>query len=241
VHALDTKIVMQINHRAMDPNELSLDEIAEILRAYTEAAGRVKRAGFDGVQVHLAHGYLLSQFMSPVANRRTDKWRGIRMAEEVLRAVRTEVGPDYPVLVKFNCDSLESGSLTLDESAAEAQALEQAGADAIEVSGAAAIQPHIRTREQEAYFAPYARRIKEAVHVPVILVGGLRSLERMEEVANDGVADFVSMSRPFVREPDLVAKFREGKPLADCISCGKCWSSEETANRCGVVEKQGGE
>ena len=240
VHAYGAKMVMQINHRAMDPNELEASEIGAILRTFTEAAGRVQRAGFDGVQVHAAHGFLLSQFMSPKANRRTDEWRGIRLAEEVLRAVRKKVGPDYPVLVKFNCDSLEPGSLTLDESAAVAQALEQAGADAIEVSGASAAQENIRRKEQEAYFAPYARRIKEAVSVPVILVGGLRSMERMEEIISEGVADFVSMSRPFIREPDLVAQFREGKRVADCISCGQCWSSKETANRCGVLEKRGG-
>jgi 2,4-dienoyl-CoA reductase-like NADH-dependent reductase (Old Yellow Enzyme family) len=240
VHALGAKIVMQINHQAMDPNELSASEIRAILRAFMEAAGRVQRAGFDGVQVHLAHGYLLSQFMSPKANRRTDEWGGIRLAEEVLRVVRAEVGLDYPVLVKFNCDSLEPESLTLDESASMAQALEAAGADAIEVSGAGAIQENIRRKDQEAYFAPYARRIREAVSVPVILVGGLRSVERMEEAISEGVADLVSMSRPFIREPDIVVRFREGKEVADCISCGQCWSSKETANRCGVLEKRDG-
>lgn len=237
VHSYGAKIAMQINHRAMDPNTLEVSEIERIIRAFAEAAGRVKRAGFDGVQVHAAHGYLLSQFMSPRANQRKDEWEGVRLAEEVLRAVREEVGSDYPMLVKFNGDSLEPGSLTLDESAAMAQALERAGADAIEVSGAEAAQKNIRRKEQEAYFAPYARRIKETVHVPVILVGGLRSMERMEEIVNEGVADFVSMSRPFIREPDLVVRFREGKRVADCISCSQCWSSKETANRCGILEK----
>ena len=236
----DTKIVMQINHRAMDPNELDPSEIQAILRAFAEAAGRVKRAGFDGVQVHAAHGFLLSQFMSPRANRRTDEWGGIQLAEEVLRAVRKEIGTDYPLLVKFNCDSLEPGSLTSDESAAVARALEEAGADAIEVSGASAAQKNIRRAAQEAYFASYAQRIKESVGVPVILVGGLRSMERMEEIVSEGVADFVSMSRPFIREPDLVVRFREGKRVTDCISCSQCWSSKETANRCGVLEKPPG-
>jgi len=164
----------------------------------------------------------------------------VRLAEEVLRAVREEVGSDYPLLVKFNCDSLEPGSLTPDESAAVVQALEKAGADAIEVSGADPARKDIRRKDQEAYFAPYAQRIKEAVNVPVILVGGLRSVERMEEIISEGVADFVSMSRPFIREPDLVVRFRDGKRVADCISCAQCWSSKETGNRCGVLEKPPG-
>jgi len=128
----------------------------------------------------------------------------------------------------------------LDESAAVAQTLEQAGADAIEVSGADPARKDIRRKEQEAYFAPYALRIKQSVRVPVILVGGLRSMPRMEEIVSEGVADFVSMSRSFIREPDLVARFREGKRVADCISCAQCWSSKETANRCGVLEKRAG-
>lgn len=237
VHAYGAKIVMQINHRAIDPNELDASEIQAIIRAFAQAAGRVKRAGFDGVQVHAAHKYLLCQFMSPRANRRTDEWAGVRLAKEALQAVRKEVGSDYPLLVKFNCDSLEPGGLTFDESAAMAQALEGAGADVIEVSGAEAAQKNIRHKEQEAYFAPYARRIKETVHVPVILVGGLRSMERMEEIVNEGVADLISLSRPFIRESDLVLRFRKGKRVADCISCSQCWSSKETANRCGILEK----
>ena len=117
----------------------------------------------------------------------------------------------------------------------------EAGAEAIEVSGATAIKQDILTSDQEAYFASYTKSIRKAVNVPVILVGGLRSMKKMEEVIEKGTADFVSMSRAFIREPDLVNKLQAASPVdqpkAGCISCNRCWSSPETGNRCGVLEK----
>ena len=166
------------------------------------------------------------------------------MAEAVLEGVRAKVGPDFPVLVKFNCDGLEDDLLTPDQSAEIAQCLERAGADAIEVSGTNGARQDIHTPAQEAYFAPYARRIREAVHIPVILVGGLRSMGRMEEVIDEGTADFVSLCRPFIREPELVSQLwserqnNRENPVAECASCGLCWSSPETLNQCGVLSPE---
>ena len=242
------RLVMQINHRGLDPpeaiNQMPAAEVEDLVAAFVRAAGRVQEAGFDGVQIHAAHGYLVSQFLSPRLNQRADAWAGPRMAEAVLAGVRTEVGPDFPVLVKFNCDGLEDDLLTPDQSAAIAQCLERAGADAIEVSGTNGARQDIHTPAQEAYFAPYARRIREAVRIPVILVGGLRSMERMEEVIDEEVADFVSLCRPFIREPELVSRFwgehqgNRNNPVAECGSCGLCWSSSEALNQCGVLSPE---
>ena len=241
------RIAMQINHRGMEPpdeiNRLSAREVERILQAFVEAARRVKQAGFDAVQVHNAHGYIVSQFLDPCVNRRTDRWAGTELSEEILRRTRDAVGPEYPVLIKMNCDGLSSQSLSSDEGAAIAAALAEAGADAIEVSGADAMRKDIRDPQQEAYFATYARRIREAVSVPVILVGGLRSAAIMEQHLSQGTADFVALCRPFIREPDLLRRYHREllsgntDATADCISCSLCWSSPETANRCGVLEK----
>ena len=240
-----SRIALQINHKGMDLperiNELSTVEIQEIIRSFADAAMRAKLAGFDAVQVHAAHGYLLSQFLYPKYNRRTDEWKGAGLVTAVLKAVREKVGAEFPVFVKFNCDGLEPESLTIDESVEIACILAEAGAEAVEVSGATAIKPNILKPEQEAYFAAYVSRIREAVGVPVILVGGLRSMIKMEEIVENETADFVSMCRPFIREPDLVAKFHSASPpdlpKAACISCNRCWSSPETGNRCGILEK----
>jgi len=245
---LRARIVLQINHCGLNPpegvNDMTGNEIAEIAADFAAAAGRAKAAGFDGVQVHVAHGYLLSQFSAPTVNRREDKWRGMAVAAAAVQAVRAAVGGGFPVLVKMNCDGLEPGSLTPDESAAAALTLVRSGADAIEVSGTEAARQGVDSPEEEAYFAPYARRIRQEIGVPVILVGGLRSWQRMERVLSEGEADFVSLCRPFIREPELIERLRaeveagNSDAVADCQSCGLCWSSPTTLNRCGSIDPQ---
>ena len=240
------RIVLQINHRGLNPpadvNDLNGEEIEAVVSAFAAAAGRTKAAGFDGVQVHAAHGYLLSQFSAPTVNERQDEWGGMVVAAAAVRAVRATVGAGYPGLVKMNCDGLESESLTPEESVAAALSLVQSGADAIEVSGADAARQGVGTSEEEAYFAPYARRIRQETGVPVILVGGMRSWQRMEAALSAGEADFVSLCRPFIREPELIERLHaeveagNPNPVADCQSCGLCWSSATTLNRCGAID-----
>ena len=239
------RLVMQINHVGMNPpaavNDLPSAGLRNIVSDFGLAAGRVKAAGFDGVQLHAAHGFLVSQFLSPGLNQRRDGWRGPGLAVAVLEAMRAEVGADFPVLVKFNCDGLAEDQLTPRQSAELARVLEWAGADAVEVSGSETARQDIHDPSLEAYFAEHARHIREALDIPVILVGGLRSMVRMENLVYEEVADFVSLCRPFIREPGLVSRFwseREAgreDPVADCASCGQCWSSPELLNQCGVL------
>ena len=191
--------------------------------AFAGAARRLKQAGFDGVQLHGAHGYLLAQFLSPLRNRRSDRYGGnlenrARFALEVFGAVRSEVGPEFPVMIKLNAHDFLEGSTTEEDSAYLAARLARAGIDAIEVSGGTpgsgrlgAVRPDIETREDEAYFRPQARAIRAAApDVPLMLVGGLRSLEVMDEILAPGDADCLSIGRPLIREPDLPLRWERG-------------------------------
>ena len=198
---------------------------------------RAKAAGCDGVQLHIAHGYLLSAFLSPYTNRRTDAWGGglenrCRIVREILTRGRRVVGDVYPVLVKINSTDgfVGEGYLTPADVLAATRCLVEWGVHAIEVSGGhreakgVMSRPKVLEVEQEAYFADAARAAKAAVNVPVVLVGGLRSLSVMEDVVASGVADLVALSRPFVCEPDLVNRFRAGQPKAACPSCNACFN-----------------
>jgi len=217
------------------PVELDAGRIARIVWSFAEAARRAAQAGFDAVQIHAAHGFLVSQFLSPYFNRRTDAYGGSpkkrsRFALEVLGAVREAVGPDFPVLAKLNGEDFSVPGMTAWEAEQTAVLLEKAGLDAVEVSGGipaagglGASRTGIRAGADEAYFAPQARRIREAVGIPVILTGGLRSLPAIERVLGEGACDLVGLSRPLIREPDLVERWRSGdREPARCISCNRC-------------------
>ncbi len=219
------------------PRALTDEEIWSLIDAYVAAMVRAKAAGCDGVQLHVAHGYLLSAFLSPYTNRRTDAWGGslenrCRILREILARGRRAVGDAYPVLVKINSTDgfAGEGYLTLADAVAAARRLVEWGVCAIEVSGGhreareVMSRPGVLAVEQEAYFADAARALKAAVDVPVILVGGLRSLSVMEDVVASGAADLVALSRPFVCEPDLVNRLRAGQVKAVCTSCNACFN-----------------
>ncbi|MBI9085993.1 MAG: NADH:flavin oxidoreductase [Desulfobacterales bacterium] len=216
--------------------ELTTADIEEIVAAYAAAAARAKTAGFDGVQIHAAHGYLLSQFLSPAFNRRTDDFGGsvenrARSFLAVVDAVQNSVGPDYPVLVKMNCGDFIDNGLTLDDAVAVAKMLVEAGIDAIEVSGGVLtsrkLSPSrmgIHNQDREAYFQKEAAAIKEATGVPLILVGGNRSFDVAERLVNEGTADYISMCRPLIREPDLINRWKSGdRTRATCLSDNQCF------------------
>lgn len=240
---------------ARPPVELGEADILAIIAAFAAAARRAVQAGFDGIHLHGGNGYLLSQFNSPLANRRTDAWGGDadrrrRFILAVYRAVRDAVGPDVPVTLRLGMADAVPGGLTLAEGLDHARALAAAGLDAIEVSfGVMAsyrqnIRPYVGvTRGQaladgmlhrlfarpvpEAYYRDFAHRLKEAVTTPVILVGGLRSTEVMSEIVASGDADLLALARPFVREPDLPNKIAQGRRGAvACVSCNICFRHE---------------
>ena len=227
------------------PRAMTEDEIEECIENFVKATERAKLAGFDGVQIHSAHGYLISSFNSPRTNLRNDKWGGnlenrMRFLLETYRRIRSKVGDDYPVFVKLNVTDCVDGGVEIDESSQIAKILSEEGIDAIEISGGTyesrgkgAVRTRIRKPEQEAYFLPYAEKIKEVISdVPLILVGGIRSASVMERILTEDKADFISLCRPFIREPDLVEKIKNGKDKVDCISCNGCMTSRVDVVRC---------
>ena len=216
--------------------EMTEADIGDTIRAYGEAALRARKAGFDGVQIHAAHGYLLSQFLSPWFNRRSDRWGGsienrTRIILEILASVRSAVGGECPVLVKLNSEDFTEGGLTREDSLQAAVMIASAGADAIELSGGTLLsgklspsRSKIDSVEQEAYFRDAARACKAKLNIPLALVGGIRSFEVAEALVKEGIADFVSMSRPFIREPGLVNRWKSGdRRRATCVSDNRCF------------------
>jgi 2,4-dienoyl-CoA reductase-like NADH-dependent reductase (Old Yellow Enzyme family) len=203
--------------------ELKSSEIREIIDAFGQAARRGRKAGLDGILIHGAHGYLASLFTSPFTNHRTDEWGGdaqtrFRFLDEIYHSIRKAVGNDYPVAIKLGAKDDMPDGLSLEEGAEAAARLARAGIDAIEISGgiptkeAAASRSNILSKEQEAYFLPYAKAVRPKVgKLPLSLVGGLRSPDLMEEIIKEGWADFVSLARPFICKPDLVNKIRAGR------------------------------
>ena len=302
VHAHNTPIIAQIAHggrqtrRAVTgeatvapspitdpyyneetPRELTELEIREIIQNFISTIERAQKAGFDGVQLHAAHGYLLSGFLSPATNERTDQWGGstenrFRIIREIFQGARKKVG-NYPILIKISAYDHQSDGLRVPESIQIAAMLQEAGCDAIEVSCGMAVDgfstlrvPEIPTEAVLAFsfrykdsnpvvktllpvFAPMivnrheplfnynvcaAQEIKKQVSIPVIAVGGIRTLPDIEQIIGNNMADLVAMSRPFIIEPDIVNKFKtESRQDSSCINCGFCLLAiEQGETRC---------
>ena len=262
VHAQGGKIVLQIAHGGSQgmfdtgmplespstvkeratgnvPVEMTIDNIKRVINEFADAARRAKEAGFDGVEIHAAHGYLLSQFLSPYSNRRTDEYGGsienrARIIFEIYDAVRNKVGMDYPVMIKINSSDFDGGAgLSPEDSLWVCKRLSEMGIDAIELSGgifaSGELMPArvaINSPEKEAYFRDYAKQFKPHLKCPVILVGGLRSLNVMESIYREGAAQFFSISRPLISEPDIIKRWQSGdRKKARCISCNKCFGA----------------
>ena len=221
------------------PKEMTIEDIRQVILAYAAAALRTKGAGFDAIQLHGAHGYGINQFLSAVTNQRSAAYGGdissrYRFLGEVLEAVRGEVGKDYPILIKLSGNDYSEGGLTPDEALYVARRLEEDGIDAIEVSagsrasanGMIPSRMNILREENEGYLTELARRFKETVKVPVITVGGIRSLPVISKIFADGMADYIALSRPFIREPHLINRWKSGDTeKAKCISCNGCYDT----------------
>jgi len=259
VHGKGGKIVMQLAHAGFFANakltgqtplapsnvegiakgprqELTIVEIKEIVAAIASGAERAKEAGFDGVQIHSAHGYLLRQFLSPAFNKRIDEYGGdihsrAKIHTEVLQAIRDAIGTDYPVLIKMNSQDFIDGGLSLEDSVQVGRVMEEGGIDAIEISGGMLynqkLNPSrvgINKEEKEAYFQDAAKAFRAKIDVPLIIVGGNRSFEVAERLVDEGVTDYISLSRPFIREPGLINRWKSGNlQKAACISDNQCF------------------
>ena len=184
---------------------MSEDDISHVIEGFAAAALRARRAGFDGVEIHSAHGYLLNQFYSPLTNLRSDAYGAqslegrTRLHCEVIRAVRAAVGEDYPIAVRFGaCDYLEGGS-RIEEVPAAALAFEQAGADLIDISGGLCGYM-LPGRTDSGYFRECSRAAKSALSVPVILTGGVTTAQEMESLLEAEAADLIGVGRAMLRD-----------------------------------------
>ena len=220
------------------PKAMSQKEIMMTVQAFGRAAARVKKAGFDAVQIHGAHGYLVNQFLSPATNKRTDKYGGTidnrsRFLFQVYRSVRKAVGKDFPVFIKLSSKDFVRGGLSAKDALFVAKNLEKLGIDAIEVSGGTPssgeqgpARGKIRKASDEAYFQNLAKRMKKEVQIPVILVGGIRSFKVANGLIESGISDMISLSRPLIREPGLIKRWKQGnRKKATCISCNGCFKA----------------
>jgi 2,4-dienoyl-CoA reductase-like NADH-dependent reductase (Old Yellow Enzyme family) len=228
IHRNGSKAAMQINHagsaaleevtgttplapsaianprRGDMPREMTRQEIGDIINAFKDAGRRVKEAGFDGVEIHSAHGYLLNQFLSPLTNKRTDKYGGdignrIRIHLQVIEAVRSAVGPEFPVQVRLGASDFTEGGTTIAESKIAARALEKAGVDIIHISGGfIGYTPPGLTGQ--GYFAPLSEAIKSAVSIPVILTGGITEVDAAEKLLAERKADLIGVGRAILQD-----------------------------------------
>ena len=205
------------------PRALTEDEIVALIQRFARSAGIVKRAGFSGVQIHAAHGYLISQFLSPLTNQRSDQWGGSaqnrrRFVLEVYRAMRAEVGAAFPIGIKLNSADFQQGGFSEDESLAVIQALHDEGIDLVELSGGTYEAPAMSdqkrhrasTLAREAYFLEFAEKVRAAVPVPLMVTGGFRSLGGMATALSSGAMDLIGLARGLAIEPDLPQRLLAG-------------------------------
>lgn len=219
----------------VEPDDMTPDEIRLVIRQFTRAAVRAKKAGFDGIQIHGAHFFFLSRFISPAVNHRTDEYGGTtenrsRILLDIMDGIRKEA-PELHITIKINSSDFTRGGLTPDECLEICSLLDKAGIDSIEISGNGTSVGGIRAHKNEGYFVPTAANIAEAVSCPVIVVGGFRSLDTMQAVLDQTKIVMISLSRPLLREPDLPNKMQaDPSVISKCVSCNACYSSP--SHRC---------
>lgn len=215
------------------PREMTEADVHELIAGFVAGAARAQRAGADGVELHAAHGYLLCGFLSPYSNERTDAWGGdtarrCAFPVAVVRGIKEACGAEFPVSVRLSADEYVQGGIEPDEAVRIAQRMVEAGADVLHVSACnyESMFWNIPTYFMpEAPFVPLAARIKAAVDVPVISVGRLHRPEVAARVLRSGAADFVSVGRGLIAEPDLVQRIRQGRPGRPCLACNRCIAS----------------
>jgi 2,4-dienoyl-CoA reductase-like NADH-dependent reductase (Old Yellow Enzyme family) len=212
------------------PRALTEEEIYDLIERYAYAAKVSKESGFTGVQIHGAHGYLVSQFLSPTHNTRTDQWGGtlvnrMRFVSEVYKAMRTEVGSSFPVSIKLNSADFQKGGFTKEDSMAVVQNLSEQGMDLIEISGGTYETPIMMegtrvkdsTKKREAYFLEYCEEVRKVVSSPLMLTGGFRTSEGMNAALNSGTCDMIGLARSLAINPDFPNQLLSGKDVISAV------------------------
>lgn len=236
------------------PKEMSQEDIEEVIVGFRKAARIAKAAGFTGVQIHSAHGYLLSQFLSPRTNLREDKWGGSlenrsRLLLQIIREVRAEVGIDFPVSVKLNSSDFQKGGFSEEDSLQVVRLLEQEGIDLLEISGGTyenvvfLVEEEDTRREstkrREAYFLNFAGKVRAISKLPILITGGFRSFDFCNQVLEAGEADLIGMARPFITHLEGMAAFLEGKiPVLEIPKIRTGMKAFEDSAEAGYYAKQ---
>ncbi|MDY0131771.1 MAG: NADH:flavin oxidoreductase [Desulforegulaceae bacterium] len=227
------------------PKEMSIENIDALVKAFGKSAKRAMEGGFDGVEIHAGHGYLLSQFLSPYFNRREDKYGGsienrARIIYEVFDRIRSSTSPDFPILIKLNCsDFMENKGFVFEECKEVCKNLSKKGITAVEISGGPVFRAPKTEKEptkkvslssNDSYFSEYAKELASEIEVPLILVGGNRNFEVMENLLNQTKIEFFSISRPLLSEPDLINQWKKDKNFKPrCTSCSLCFTPESNS------------
>ena len=219
--AIKTKI-KGLSSLFKEPKALTELEIFDIIERFGNTAKILKDAGFTGIQIHAAHGYLISQFLSPLTNQRKDQWGGsldnrAKFVFEVYRNIRKKVGVNFPVGIKINSADFQRGGFSEEESMEVVQQLDALGVDLIEISGGTYEQPAMTgtavrksTKEREAYFLDYVKKVRKFLETPLMLTGGFRTVSTMENAIASGALDMVGMARPFTLYPNLAKQIFSG-------------------------------
>ena len=224
---------------------MTSEEVKRLPELFAEAARRARLAGFDGVELHMGHGFLLSEFLSPFFNHREDEYGGsqenrTRLAVDIIKAVHERCGRDFPVIAKINAEDGVEGGLTLEMSLFSARMMEAAGLDGIEISGGFCFRERqgdtpmkavsLRTGAGIGYFRDVTRRFHRELNIPVIMVGGIRTAAFAEDILEQNDADLVGLCRPLIRDPALVRRWHRGDLAAsDCLSCNRCVKLSRTS------------
>ncbi|HYC44186.1 MAG TPA: NAD(P)-binding protein [Burkholderiales bacterium] len=237
--------VFELRGETVTPLEMTQERIAQTTRAFVEAAARAQAAGFDMVELHVAHGYLLSQFLCPEENHRGDEYGGpignrARFALEVLRAVKAAL-PGFPVIFRLNADDYFPNGLQFPDALQVAKWAALEGADALHVTAGhyrSLPSAHMMTPPMscaEGVFLDYAARVKQAVGVPVIAVGRLGTPALAMHAVDTGKADFVALGRTLIADPQWAAKVRGGTPIRRCLACNRCVDEMRSGEKLGCV------
>ena len=243
----------EFEEKTLTASAMTTKDINRTAQAFGEAATRAVKSGFDAVQIHSAHGYLLSQFLSPHYNKREDEYGGTlenraSFLLQVFDTIRECVGASFPVIVKINSADFLKNGMTEEETIRVCQMLEEHKVDAIEISGGTFESGKLiparpgtsKSEDREFYYEEIAKLLKKTVKIPLIMVGGFLSFNVVEKAVNSGLADYIALSRPLIREPHLIKRWAEGdREKATCISCNNCFStlSMEEALHCAAKKK----
>ncbi len=208
-----------LNKLFSTPRALTTSEVEELVQKFVTSAKITKEAGFSGIQIHAAHGYLISQFLSPHDNRRTDKYGGslenrMRFLKEIYLGMREELGKDFPIGIKINSTDFKEDGLTEEDSLETIVELANLGLDFVEISGGTYERPAMMgatsKSTNQVFFAEYSKKLKQKIDIPVVVTGGIRSINAMNTLLNDNTTDFIGIARPLTIDPNIPNKIKQG-------------------------------